>query len=137
MASYNAVDNHSQVNLNQQQYGGGAPANPYGSGDPYYSASTGYITPQRGSKAAGGTSKWIKFGIPVAVIVIVAAVVGGILGSRGSSHSSTAAAGSAASGPAAASAAVSAKNAIGRFAATTDYEWMLPVYPSTVRRPRP
>ncbi|TRM66384.1 chondroitin AC/alginate lyase [Schizophyllum amplum] len=99
---------------------------PYGSGDPYYNESTGYITPNNAPKK--GTSKWIKIGIPVAVIVIVAAVVGGVLGSRASDDDSSA---SSSGSTAAASSAVSAKNEIGIFATATNSEYMIPVYPST------
>ncbi|KAI0031486.1 chondroitin AC/alginate lyase [Vararia minispora EC-137] len=124
--AYNAVDNHSQVNLSQ----GYATNSPYGSGDPYYNSSTGYITPSNTAGKSRGMSKWIKFGIPVAVIVIAGAVVGGVLGSRRSSSSSSSSS-SSGSGSAAASGAVSAKNGLGRFASATNSEWMLPVYPST------
>ena len=69
--AYNATYNHSNASnihapLNQAN-------SPYGSGDPYYNESTGFITPSQPKK---GTSKWIKIGIPVAVVVIAAAVVG-------------------------------------------------------------
>lgn len=111
MASYGAVNNqHHDAN------------SPYGSGDPYYNQSTGYITPAKPSKK--GVSNWIKFGIPVAVIVIAGAVVGGILGSRAASKTSSAAS--------SASAAASAQAAIGIFATSTDSEFMVPIYPSTV-----
>lgn len=100
-------------------------ASPYGSGDPYYNESSGYITPQASKK---GVSKWIKIGVPVLVLVIAGAVVGGILGSRSSKSSS-----SANSAAAAASSAVSAKNEIGIFPTATDSEFMMPIYPATVR----
>ncbi|KAI0271418.1 chondroitin AC/alginate lyase [Gloeopeniophorella convolvens] len=113
MATYNAIDTRS----------------PYGSGDPYYSASTGYISPPNPKKPL---SNWIKFGIPVAVIVIVAAVVGGVVGSHHSSHKNASASSNGDTGsPAAASSALSAKNAIGIFPTATDSEFMVPVYPST------
>ncbi|KAK0478316.1 chondroitin AC/alginate lyase [Armillaria novae-zelandiae] len=57
MANYNAIQNNGN--------------HPYGAGDPYYNE----------------TSNWIKFGIPVAVLVIVGAVVGGVVGSRSSKSS--------------------------------------------------
>ena len=112
MASYNALENRS----------------PYGSGDPYYNASTGYITPANAKKPL---SKWIKFGIPVAVIVIAGAVVAGVLASRHGNKSSSSSSSSSGS-PAAASSAVSAKNAVGIFPTGTDSEFMVPIYPSTV-----
>ncbi|KAL6310162.1 chondroitin AC/alginate lyase [Sparassis latifolia] len=106
---------------------------PYGSGDPYYNESSGFITPQPKSKRS--LSNWIKFGVPVLIAVIVAAVLGGVLGSRAhhnSSKSSAAAASSASpSGAAAASQAASIQAAIGVFPTATASLYMLPVYPST------
>ncbi|KAJ7765415.1 chondroitin AC/alginate lyase [Mycena maculata] len=96
----------------------------YGNEDPSFNQSTGFITPARPKK---GTSNWIKFGIPVAVLVIVAAVVGGILGTR--KHTSAATSASASSSAAAASA--SAKLADGLLATATNSYYMIPVYPST------
>ncbi|KAJ7760544.1 hypothetical protein B0H16DRAFT_1662143 [Mycena metata] len=98
---------------------------PYGSEDPAFTQSTGFITPARPQK---GTSKWIKIGIPVAVLVIAAAVVGGVVGSR--KHSSSAATSSAAQS-AAASSQASAKLAEGVFATATNSLYQIPVYPST------
>ncbi len=99
--------------------------NPYGSGDPYYSASTGYITPQNPRKPL---SKWIKFGVPVGILVIAAAVVAAVVATH-RHHSSSTSSGS----PAAASSAISAKDAVGIFPTATDSEYMVPIYPSTVR----
>ena len=65
---------------------------PYGSGDPYYSASTGYITPAPMKKR---TSNWIKIGVPVLIVVIIAAVVGGVLGSRAHNNKNASTSGSA------------------------------------------
>jgi hypothetical protein len=108
---------------------------PYGSGDPYYNESSGYITPMPVKKRA---SNWLKFGVPVALIVIVAAVVGGVVGSR--HHNSNSSVSGAASGggsagdqTGAASSAASVKNAIGVFPTGTDSQYLLPLYPSTVR----
>ncbi|KAA1471587.1 heparinase II/III family protein [Dentipellis sp. KUC8613] len=119
MASYDAI--------NPQQG-----ASPYGSGDPYYHESSGYITPQ---KPPARGRKWIWIAVPVAIAVIVAAVVGGVVGSRNhkdssSSSSSNAAQGSG-GGEAAASSAASVKNAIGIFATSTNSDYLMPVYPST------
>lgn len=97
---------------------------PYGSGDPYYNESSGYITPHQPAKKP--ISKWVKFGIPVAIVVIAGAVLGGVLGSRSSKNSSTAQ-----SSAAAATSAISAKNDIGRFATATDSQYLLPIYPMT------
>lgn len=108
---------------------------PYGSGDPYYNESSGYITPMPVKKR---TSNWIKIGIPVLIVVVVAAVVGGVLGSRAhnnsksSSVSGASSDGSSSDQAAAASSAASVKNAIGVFATGTDSQYLLPLYPSTV-----
>ena len=125
-ANYNALDNTHRN------------PSPYGSGDPYYHESSGFITPQVPPRKR--TSNWIKFGVPVLIIVIIGAVVGGVVGSRHSSSTkanSTNSNSNAASGPsdpaAAASSAVTAKIQLGRFATATNSEFMVPVYPSTVR----
>ncbi|KIY45778.1 hypothetical protein FISHEDRAFT_48820 [Fistulina hepatica ATCC 64428] len=122
-AQYDSIHSNQSPNLN-----------PYGSGDPYYNESTGYITPARPPRK--GVSPWIKFGIPVLVAVIVAAVVGGVLGSRAANDSKTssktAAAGSNITAAATdASAAVTIKEEVGRYATATNSEWMMPIYPST------
>ncbi|KAG6830346.1 hypothetical protein H0H92_001139 [Tricholoma furcatifolium] len=78
------------------------------------------------------TSNWVKFGIPILVLVVIGAVLGGVLGSRASKHSSSSGSSSSSSNPsAAASSAVSAKLQVGRFATATNSEFMMPVYPST------
>ena len=108
---------------------------PYGSGDPYYNESTGYITPMPMKKR---TSNWVKIGVPVLVVVILAAVLGGVLGTRASkksSDSSSSAQGDTASGAAAASSAVSVKNAIGVFPTATNSLYLQPIYPSAVSLP--
>lgn len=108
---------------------------PYGSGDPYYNESSGYITPMPLKKR---TSNWIKIGIPVAIVVIVAAVVGGVVGSRSHNNSKSSNVSGASSGgssgdqASAASSAASVKNAIGVFPTGTDSQYLLPLYPSTV-----
>ncbi|TFK56547.1 heparinase II/III family protein [Heliocybe sulcata] len=98
---------------------------PYGSGDPYYSESTGFLGAQSGRRK--GMSNWIKFGVPVLIVVIIAAVVGGVVGTR--KHNSTTA--DAQSSQASASSAASAKAAIGIFPTGTNSQYMLPLYPST------
>lgn len=119
-----AYDYHNSNGSNAQLQ---QPTSPYGSGDPYYNESSGYIASGPVKK---GTSNWIKFGIPLAIIVVVGAVVGGVLGSRSSksSASSSTSSGST-SNP---SSVVSAKNAVGRFPTSTDTDYFMPVYPSTV-----
>ena len=108
---------------------------PYGSGDPYYNESSGYITPMPVKKR---TSNWLKIGVPVLVVVIVAAVVGGVVGSRHHGSSSSSVSGASSSGgssgnqAAAASAAASVKNAIGVFPTGTNSQYLIPLYPSTV-----
>lgn len=104
-----------------------ANASPYGAGDPYYNNSTGYLPAQKAKK---GLSPWIKFGVPVAIIVIVAVVVGAVVGTK--KHNDNKSAAAASDPSAAASSAISAKSSIGRFAVSTDSEFMMPVYPSTV-----
>jgi hypothetical protein len=106
---------------------GGSNHSPYGSGDPYYNESSGFITPLPAKKR---TSNWIKIGVPVLILVIIGAVVGGVLGSRSKSKSNAAT--SSAGGDAAASSAASIKLDIGRFATATNSEFMMPIYPSTV-----
>lgn len=117
MASYNALNSKQNVQ-----------SSPYGSGDPYYQQSTGYITPAPVPKKR--ISNWIKIGVPVAIVVIAAAVVGGVLGARHASKTSSSGGGSA-DPAAAASSAASVKSAVGRYATGTDSKYMVPVYPST------
>ena len=107
-------------------------ASPYASGDPYYSQSTGYITPQQPVKKR--TSNWIKFGIPLFILVVVGVVVGVVLGIRKSNKNSSSRSAQAndPGNSAAASSVANAKLAIGRFATATDSEFMVPLYPSTV-----
>jgi preprotein translocase subunit SecG len=122
-------------------YGAVPQRSPYGNNDPAFTESaTGFINPQGQAVAKKkGLSPWIKFGIPVALVVIVAAVVGGVLGSRKSSSSSSSSSGSnsgKASGDEVASNApvATATNvlAAGRFATATDSKYMVPIYPSAV-----
>jgi len=101
-------------------------ATPYGSGDPYYNESTGYITPQQ--SAGKKTSNWLKYGIPVAILAAIGLIVGVVLGTR-SSHNSPS---SGASSSAAATSAIGVKNELGIFPTGTDSLYMLPLYPSTV-----
>ncbi|KAH9836964.1 chondroitin AC/alginate lyase [Rhodofomes roseus] len=103
---------------------------PYGSGDPYYNESSGYIAPPQAGAKKGGVSNWVKFGVPIAIIVIVAAVVGGVLGSKAHNNGSASSA-AAVTGAAAASSAASAKEDVGVFATGTNSLYMLPLYPST------
>jgi hypothetical protein len=113
MASYNSV---SRQHSNSPS--------PYASGDPYYNESSGFITPTPVTKKR--TSNWIKFGIPVAIIIIVGAVVGSIFGSKAKKN----AGGGSGGGAAAESSAASIKAQVGRYATGTN-SFMRPVYPST------
>lgn len=129
MASYNAVHSSSRQDLHDNTPGG------Y-SDEPM----VGQAPLAAGSAKRRTLSPWVKFGIPIGILVIIGAVLGGVLGSRAGRHhdtsSSSTSGGSSSSGdssPAAASSAVSAKNALGIFATSTNSEFMVPVYPSTVR----
>lgn len=104
-------------------------ASPYGSGDPYYNESTGFIAPPAPKKT--GRSPWIKFGIPIAILVIIGAVVGAVVAVR-SHNSSEKAAASSSNGPQSAEQASSIKNAIGVYPTATNSQYMLPIYPTTV-----
>lgn len=123
-------------NYTYHQQGQGSRTNlpatsPYGSGDPYYHESSGFITPHQSKKHV---NNWIRFGIPVLIVVIIAAVVGGVVGSHHhNSNDASAAAASQPTGSAAVSQAVSIKNAIGIYPTGIDSVYMLPLYPSTVR----
>lgn len=110
-----------------QNYGpvGGNPS-PFGSGDPYYNESSGFIRPQPASSKRN-SSTWLKVGIPVAALLILGAVLGGVLGSRSSKSQSR---NDSASASAAASSDASLKLKVGRFATGTN-SYMMPVYPST------
>lgn len=107
----------------------GAPTSPY-AGAPN-AASSGYIATGPPKK---GLSNWVKFGIPVAVVVILGAVLGGVLGSRASKNNSnsSSSSGSNSGGAANPSSVLSVKNGVGRFATATDSDYFMPVYPSTV-----
>lgn len=108
----------------------GANQSPYGSGDPYYNESSGYITPH--PAPVKRSNNWLKFGVPVAIVIIVGAVLGGVLGSRASNKSSSTGGGSSSgAGSAAGSSAASLKLEVGRFATATSSPYLMPIYPST------
>lgn len=109
-----------------------APISPYGSGDPYYSKSSGYIAsgPVKRSK-----SNWLKIGVPIAILVIVGAVVGGILGSRAGKKNNTNSPGGNNSNDNSNGNDNSdggVKNGLARFPTSTDPFYGMPIYPSTV-----
>lgn len=118
--------NYDHLNSARNSPYGGQAQSPYGSGDPYYNESSGYITPQPAKK---GASNWVKFGIPVLILAIIGGVVGGVVGSRNHKASTTQ------SASAAASSAASVKQEIGVFATATNSFYQVPIYPSTVSRP--
>ncbi|KAG7099035.1 hypothetical protein E1B28_000915 [Marasmius oreades] len=129
MASYDTLNpnhstpshpNYSSTGYNNPDSG----TNPYGSGDPYYSQSTGYITPLPSKK---GTNPWVKFGIPIGILVVIGAIVGIVIGIKSHNTNNS---GSKSAEDAATSAA-SAKLALGRYATATNSEFMVPIYPST------
>ncbi|KAH9857969.1 chondroitin AC/alginate lyase [Lenzites betulinus] len=116
--TYNATYNHSNAsNLHT----------PYGSGDPYYNESTGFIAPNATKKK---TSKWLKVGLPVGLLIVAAAVVGVVLGIRAHNKSSSAASTNGTASEAAASQAASIKAEVGLFATATASLYLLPIYPS-------
>jgi len=102
---------------------------PYGSGDPYYNESSGFITPH--PPAPKRSNNCLKFGIPVAIVIIIGAVLGGVLGSRSAKNGSGG--GTGGGSAAAASSAASVKLEVGRYATATSDPYLMPVYPSTVR----
>ncbi|KAF8893247.1 chondroitin AC/alginate lyase [Mucidula mucida] len=81
------------------------------------------------------TSNWIKFGIPVAVVVIIAAVLGGVLGSRAANKDDSSSSSSSNSGGSTGSSdpseVASVKKDIGLFPTSTNTEFSIPIYPST------
>ncbi|KAE9406062.1 hypothetical protein BT96DRAFT_915564 [Gymnopus androsaceus JB14] len=96
--------------------------------------SSGYIAPPNNEKPRGKpTSKWIKFGIPIAILVIIAIVVGAVVGTKKnktSSSSSPAAQSSAAAAASSSSANAAIEElATGKFAAATNSLYMVPIFP--------
>lgn len=115
----------------QVRYNAIGTRSPYGSGDPYYNTSTGYMAPISSKRPQ---SRWTKFGVPAGILVAIGLVVAIVVASTHHNHSrSGGGSGSSGGSPAAASSAVSAKNAVGIFPTATDSEFMKPLYPSTVR----
>lgn len=115
---YHATNAASTANLNHSYE---SHSSPYGSGDPYYNQSSGYVASTPPKKR---TSRWIKWGIPIAILLIAGVVVGVVLGIRSSKNKSSSANGNASSG-------AGVKNQIGRFPVSTDTDYFMPVYPST------
>ena len=108
-----------------------APTSPYGSGDPYYNKSSGYIA---SGAPARSKKNWLKFGIPIAVLVIVGAVVGGVLGSRSNKKSNSSGGSSGGNNgnngdPNSDNPVV---NGLARLPSSTDSFYGMPIYPSSV-----
>lgn len=99
---------------------------PYG--DSYYARSAGYIPPQTPRKPI---SKWIKFGIPAAILIVAAIAVGVAVGvTRHSSSQQSADA--AASSASQASASASSQSDLGLFVTSYGSQYLNPYYPSVV-----
>ncbi|KIK56064.1 hypothetical protein GYMLUDRAFT_248066 [Collybiopsis luxurians FD-317 M1] len=120
--SYHQANNTSTQNLHS----------PYGASDPYYNQSTGYLSPAMEEKRrTRGVSNWIKFGVPVAILVIIGVVVGAVVGTRHSKDSTSPEAKASASAAASSASVNSALNALatGKFATATNSLYMMPIYP--------
>lgn len=105
-----------------------APTSPYGSGDPYYTKSSGYMASGTGA-AKSSKKNWLKFGVPIAILVIVGAVVGGVLGSRSKKSNSSNSSGDN-NGNGGSNGGT--KGGLGRFPTSTDSFYGMPIYPSSV-----
>jgi len=122
-------------------YGALSPgSSPYGNAG-YSESSAAFIPSSQGatSKPKKGLSPWVKFGVPVAIVVIAGAVVAGIFLSKKNSSTSADGKGGLAGGK---DASVDSKAPIatatdllaaGRFATATNTKYLVPVYPSAVR----
>ena len=117
--------NKSEYNYNNN--GNMGSNSPYG--DSYYAQSAGYIPPQTPRKPL---SKWIKFGIPAAVVIIAAIVVGIAVGvSKHNSQQQTTE--EAAASASSASASANSQSPPGLFVTSYGSQYLNPYYPSTVR----
>lgn len=117
-------------------------------GSGFNESSTGFIQPSRPAPPRKkALSPWVKFGVPVAIVIIIAAIIGGVVGSKkssgdedgdSSSSSNSGSDGSSNGGkdgkdsPKATGAIATATEILeaGRFATTTNAQFMVPVYPS-------
>ncbi|KAF5323499.1 hypothetical protein D9611_005754 [Ephemerocybe angulata] len=107
-------------------------ASPYGSGDVGVKESSPFMN--GGAPAPRKRSKWLKIGLPAAIVVVVilAAVLGGVLGSRASNKNKDGSSGADPKpGSAEATSLSSERAAVGRFATATNSAFMVPLYPST------
>ncbi|KAG0149864.1 hypothetical protein CROQUDRAFT_73739 [Cronartium quercuum f. sp. fusiforme G11] len=82
-------------------------------------------------KPAKRTSPWLKFGLPIAILLIIAAIIGAILGSRSHSNSTTTAGRSAASSGSATGAGASAGRDASQMLFTGYNAYGVPQYPSS------
>ena len=121
--AYNATYNHSNASNLHTPYQSNP--SPYGSGDPYYNESTGFITPNNPKK---GRSKWVKIGIPVAVVLVAAAIAVGVFFGIGKNNTKSSSSNSGTSS----NSGSSADDGTGMLATATDSLYLLPIYPSTV-----
>ena len=116
----------SPQNLYKSEYNQNSPY-----GDNYYAQSTGYIPPQSPRKPV---SKWVKFGIPAAIVIIAAIVVGIAVGV--SKHNSQQQSSSQQAAASAAAASASGSNndpsALQLFVTAYGSQYLNPLYPSTV-----
>src|SRR5436190_22267415 len=92
----------------------------------YNDSTGGFIRPTAQVPSKKRTSNWIKYGVPVAIIVIAAAVVGAIFGARAKKSAA------ASSADSAVSSIVSVKGGLGRYPTATDTMYLVPEYPATV-----
>lgn len=111
-----------------------APASPYGSGDPYYNKSSGYIA-SGAAPAKSSKRNWLKIGIPIAILVIVGAVVGGVLGSRKSKKNSNSNGDSSNNNNGNGNSNGGPNNGLARLPTSTDPFYGMPIYPSSVSPP--
>jgi len=96
----------------------------------YYPSQSQHYLPARPAKKKG-TSKWIKIGIPVAVIVIAAAVVAAIFAIR--AHNNASASGNTTSSGGSSGGGPGSQNDIGVLPTGVN-SWFLPAYPSTTNQ---
>jgi hypothetical protein len=119
---------NNPANYDYHTTGNTAPASPYGSGDPYYNKSSGYI--------ASGPPKqqrnnWVRIGIPILILVIVGAVVGGVVGSRASKKNNGGSSGGSNSDGGNGDGSNPVINGLARLPSSTDPVYGMPIYPSS------
>lgn len=122
---------NNPANYDYHTTGHAAPTSPYGSGDPYYNKSSGYIA---SGPAKRQKNNWLRIGIPIAILVIVGAVVGGVLGSRASKKNNGDSSGGNNSngGNSNGNGNNPVINGLARLPSSTDPVYGMPIYPSSV-----